>query len=328
MRIRRSGKLLAGLPLAAAALTAVVLTPGSASAAYPDPGRVTGDTGIHDPTLARTGDGYVLYGSNKGLEARTSPDRTAFRDAGSAFPQPLDWWGGYSPEKSPWAPDLTKVGDTYYLYYAVSSFGSRKSAIGLATSPTGKPGSFTDRGIVHSSTESSDYNAIDPNLFTDSDGKWWLAFGSWWSGIKMIELDPRTGKQSASNTRLYGLASAAPDVQGIEGPTLMRRGGYYYLFSSYGKCCAGTDSTYSIRAGRSTSPTGPFTDRTGKRLTDGGGTTVLASHGDVTGPGGQDVLQDTDGTLLVYHYYDRRTGGTPTLGVNLLSWAGGWPTAY
>nr|WP_241266163.1 arabinan endo-1,5-alpha-L-arabinosidase [Streptomyces boncukensis] len=300
------------------------LTPGSA-AAYPEPGRVTGDTGIHDPTMVRTDSGYVLYGSNSLLEARTSPDRTAFSDAGSAFAAPQDWWAEYSPERNPWAPDLTEVGGTYYLYYAVSTFGSRHSAIGLATSPTGAPGSFTDHGEVLHTDSGSAYNAIDPDLLIDPDGRWRLTFGSWGTGIHQIELDPATGKP-ASGAAPVRLASAGG---GIEGPTLVRRGGFYYLFSSYGTCCAGTDSTYRIRVGRSSSPTGPFTDQQGNRLLDGGGTPVLESHGSrVVGPGGQDILPDVDGDLLVYHYYDAQRGGAPTLGVNLLDWSSGWPVAY
>lgn len=318
-----------GLPLVAAVSgTTFALVPGTAHAGYPDPGRVAGDTGIHDPSMARTAGGYVLYGSNEGLDARTSPDRTTFTDAGSAFPQPLDWWAEYSPRKSPWAPDITEADGTYYLYYAVSTFGSTHSAIGLATSSTGEPGSFTDRGVVHSTTDASDYNAIDPDLFVDGDGSWWLTFGSWQSGIKSIRLDPGTGKQSPSDRTVHALAAEAPDVQGVEGPAMVKHGSHYYLFSSYGKCCAGTDSTYSIRVGRSTGPTGPYTDRSGKPLTQGGGSPVLESHGDITGPGGQDVQHDEDGDILVYHYYDKAAGGAPELGINRVDWQDGWPTVH
>lgn len=55
---------------------------------------------------------------------------------------------------------------------------------------------------------------------------------------------------------------------------------------------------------------------------------VLESHGSVIGPGGQSVMNDTDGDLIVYHYYDGHDNGTPKLGVNLLNWSSGWPVAY
>lgn len=63
-------------------------------------------------------------------------------------------------------------------------------------------------------------------------------------------------------------------------------------------------------------------------MMDGGGTPVLETHGRYIGPGGQSVLKDSDGHVLVYHYYDRDDNGTPKLGINLLGWNGGWPTAY
>jgi arabinan endo-1,5-alpha-L-arabinosidase len=307
-----------------AVVLALLLWPTGAHA-YPNPGLVTGNTGIHDPSMIRTPSGYVLYGSNNRLDARMSGDRIAFRNAGSAFNAPLSWWSRYSPEQSPWAPDISYHNGQYWLYYAVSSFGSNTSAIGLATSPTGLPGSFTDRGIVISTTSSSTYNAIDPSLLVDDNGTWWLAFGSWWSGIKVIQLNPSTGLRHATNRTVYSVAAQGG---GIEGPTLVKRNGYYYLFNSYGTCCAGVNSTYHIKVGRSTSPTGPFLDRNGVNLANGGGTYVLQSHGRYIGPGGQSIMNDVDGDLLVYHYYDGQDNGAPKLGVNLLDWSSGWPVAY
>jgi arabinan endo-1,5-alpha-L-arabinosidase len=87
------------------------------------------------------------------------------------------------------------------------------------------------------------------------------------------------------------------------------------------------NSTYRIMVGRSTSPTGPYTDESGTAMTSGGGTQILATHGNVIGPGGQSVMHDTDGDLLVYHYYAATMNGTPELGINLLGWtSGGWPS--
>ncbi|MEU8874315.1 arabinan endo-1,5-alpha-L-arabinosidase [Streptomyces javensis] len=314
------------LPLPTALLLA--LLPTSASA-YPNPGRVTGDTVVHDPSMVRATDGtYLLYSTHGGLEARTSTDRIAFSRSGSAFTTPPAWWRTYSADNDPWAPDISYQGGSYLMYYAVSSFGSSNSAIGLATSPSGRAGTWTDRGIVHSTTGGGDYNAIDPNLFVDSDGKWWLSFGSWWSGLKMIRLDPATGKQYAGDRTVYAIASRPTGTKAIEGPSVVKRNGYYYLFASYDTCCAGTSSTYKIKVGRATSPTGPYYDKSGVNMMNNGGTPVLESHGRYIGPGGQSVMSDVDGDLLVYHYYDGQDNGAPKLGVNLLSWSGGWPTAY
>nr|WP_236070542.1 arabinan endo-1,5-alpha-L-arabinosidase [Streptomyces polyasparticus] len=317
------------LPAAGAALAAAAaLVPGSASAAYPNPGVLTGDIAVHDPSMVKTPSGYVLYSTHNGIEARTSTDRTHFKRAGSAFTNLPSWWATYSKDRSPWAPDVSYHGGKYLMYYAVSSFGSTHSAIGFASSPSGQPGTWTDHGIVHSTTTSSGYNAIDPNLFVDRDGKWWMSLGSWSSGIKMIRLDPSTGKQYAGDRTLYSIAARPTGSKAVEGPAVVRRGAYYYLFASYDVCCAGVNSTYKIKVGRAGSPTGPYIDKNGVRMTAGGGSEVLATHGRYIGPGGQSVLPDSDGDLLVYHYYDGQDNGAPKLGVNLLNWSGGWPTAY
>lgn len=74
------------------------------------------------------------------------------------------------------------VGSTYYMYYAVSSFGSQVSAIGYATSTTMDVGSWTDHGSAGITSDSSKgYNAIDPALVQAADGSYYMTFGSFWS---------------------------------------------------------------------------------------------------------------------------------------------------
>ncbi|MGW0533237.1 arabinan endo-1,5-alpha-L-arabinosidase [Streptomyces sp. NPDC003032] len=325
-RTDRPARRRALLALPAAALLALV--PGTA-AAYPDPGTVTGSTVVHDPTMVRTPAGkYLLYATGGGIGHRSSTDRTAFRAGADAFGSRPAWWSRYSTVPEAWAPDISYHGGKYLMYYSVSSFGSNTSAIGLATSTTGEPGGWTDHGTVYTSGTTSDYNAIDPNLFVDDDGKWWLSFGSWWTGIKMIRVDPSTGKQYAGDTARRSLASRPTGTKAVEAPYIVKRDGYYYLFASYDTCCDGINSTYKIKVGRATSVTGPYRDRNGVAMTENGGTPVLESHGRYIGPGGQSVMKDVDGDLLVYHYYDGQDNGTPKLGVNLLNWDGGWPVAY
>ncbi|MEV5430910.1 arabinan endo-1,5-alpha-L-arabinosidase [Streptomyces sp. NPDC052701] len=314
------------LALPAAALLALIPTTASA---YPNPGRVTGDIVTHDPTMIRTSSGqYLLYATGGGIASKTSSDRTAFRNGADAFAGRPGWWRTYSSVPEAWAPDISYHGGRYLMYYSVSKFGSNTSAIGLATSSTGQPGSWTDQGTVYTSGSSSDYNAIDPNLFVNDDGTWWLSFGSWWTGIKMIQINPSTGKQLSTNTTRYSLASRPTGTKAVEAPFVVKRNGYYYLFASYDTCCNGTGSTYKVKVGRATSVTGPYVDRNGVAMTNNGGTPVLESHGSVIGPGGQSVMKDSDGDLIVYHYYDGNDNGTPKLGVNLLDWSSGWPVAY
>ncbi|WP_449061284.1 arabinan endo-1,5-alpha-L-arabinosidase [Planomonospora algeriensis] len=276
--------------------------------------------------MVKTPDGrYLLVHTADGIGIKTSADRTAFRNAGVVFPNGAPWTTAYTGgSRNLWAPDLSYRNGRYYLYYSASTFGSSKSAIFLATSTTGAAGSWTNQGLIVETTDSSGYNAIDPNLVVDDQGRWWLTFGSFWSGIKMIRLDSATGKRSASDTAVRGIARRTTASGSVEAPYIHRRGGYYYLFVSFDFCCRGADSTYRTMVGRSTSVTGPFVDRNGTRMTSGGGTEILASHGSVHGPGHPAVLSDVDGELLVYHYYD--DAGRAKLGVNLLGWdSAGWP---
>jgi arabinan endo-1,5-alpha-L-arabinosidase len=318
--------------LIACAATTLVAGPATpAAAAYPDPGRVTGNVTVHDPAMVRAADGtYFLFSTHNGIEIRTSRDRIAFSRAGSVLPNGATWATAYSGNvRDLWAPDVSFHAGQYYLYYSVSTFGSNRSAIGLATSPSAVAGSWTDRGLVYDSASGGDYNAIDPNLTVDSAGRWWLSFGSWWTGIKMIQIDPATGKQLSSNRTRYNLARRTSTSLGIEAPGVIAHGGFFYLFTSWDLCCRGVNSTYRVMVGRSTSINGGYTDRAGVALTSGGGTEIVATHGRFIGPGGQSVLTDGADTLLIYHYYDGNNNGSPTLGINLIGWdAAGWPFLF
>ncbi|WP_243866254.1 arabinan endo-1,5-alpha-L-arabinosidase [Actinophytocola oryzae] len=298
----------------------VVLAP--AASAYPLPGRVTGDVGVHDPTVVRRSDGsYLVAHTGNDIALKTSTDRIAFRNAGSVFPGGASWTTTYTGgSRNLWAPDLSYRNGQYYLYYSASTFGSNRSAIFLATSSSGNSGTWTNRGLVIESRTSDNFNAIDPDLVVDDQGRWWLSFGSFWSGIKMIALNPSTGLRSDSTIR----AIAGRNGGAIEAPNIVKRGSYYYLFVSFDRCCQGAASTYRVMVGRSTSVTGPYTDRNGVAMTSGGGTEILAGQGSVHGPGHQEVLADSDGDVLFYHYY--ADNGTSLLGINLLAIdSAGWP---
>lgn len=299
-------------------------------AAYVGPGTISGTTSIHDPSMVKTTSGiYYAFSTTltgTGLQMRSSTDRIHFTDAGKVFATNPSWTNSYNGRNGVlWAPDVSYHNGKYWLYYAVSTFGSQNSAIGLATSTTAAPGSWTDQGIVYTSSSSSNYNAIDPALVVDTSGSWWLSLGSFWTGIKLIQIDSATGKQLASNQTRYSIAQRTPSTA-IEASYIYPHAGYYYLFASFDTCCQGASSTYHIVVGRSSSITGPYTDRGGLSLTQGGGTILLSTHGNIDGPGGQTVMHDTDGDLLVYHYYNGNSNGAPTLGLNLLSWdSAGWP---
>ena len=307
-------------------VTAAALMPGGAAlAAYPNPGVVTGDTATHDPSIVKTAaGGYLLAQTGDNIPLKTSADRTAFRSAGTVFPNGAPWTTPYTAgSRSLWAPDISFHNGKYYLYYSASTFGSNHSAIFLATSTTGAAGSWTNQGLIIESATSDNFNAIDPNLLVDAAGQWSLTFGSFWSGIKQITLNAGTGKRSGSTLRsVAGRGGGA-----IEAPFVFKHGSYYYLWVSFDLCCKGAASTYRIMVGRSTSPAGPFVDRGGVAMTSGGGTQILAGHGSIHGPGHQAVIADSDADVLVYHYY--ADSGASYLGINLLGYdSAGWPYVY
>jgi arabinan endo-1,5-alpha-L-arabinosidase len=297
------------------------------AATYPNPGVVTGSTFAHDPTIVKKpAGGYILAYTAPGIGLKTSADRTKFTDAGKAFPHGTPWADTYTNgDTNLWAPDISYHGGKYLMYYSASTFGSSRSAIFLASSTTGAAGTWTNQGKVVESTTTSGFNAIDPNLTVTPNGEWWLSFGSFWSGIKMVELSPSTGKRADST--IHHIAERFVNSKSVEAPHIHYRNGYYYLFVAFDLCCQGASSTYRTMVGRSTSITGPYKDRAGTLMTAGGGTEILASHDAVYGPGHPAVLQDGNQDVLVYHYYT--AAGDARLGINLLSWSSsGWPTVY
>ena len=300
---------------------------------YPDPMSVnvsytapdSSVIGIHDPSMIKIGSTYYLFSTHGTIHAHVSTDRITFSDDGYALALLPPWTNTYTGSSGDlWAPDVSEHNGEYWLYYAASGFGAQNSAIGLATSTTGIPGSYEDSGSpIYKSTDCSGSNAIDPASVVDTSGNTWLAFGSWYSGIHIVPVDNSTGiPTGAACIQL----AYHPSGTGIEGSYIYPHGGYYYLFASIDNCCNGDNSTYRIIVGRSTSVTGPYSDRGGLPLTDGGGTILLSAHGNINGPGGESVFTDTDGAILVYHYYDGANNGAPALGMNVLGWtADGWP---
>jgi arabinan endo-1,5-alpha-L-arabinosidase len=98
------------------------------------------------------------------------------------------------------------------------------------------------------------------------------------------------------------------------------------LFVSFDVCCMGSASTYKIMVGRSTKITGPYVDRQGDPMLQGGGTLVVASNARFKGPGSSSVLAADGQSYLTYHAYDALDGGVPTLQIRPLSWdSQGWP---
>jgi arabinan endo-1,5-alpha-L-arabinosidase len=263
------------------------------------------------------------------METRVSLDLRKWTKQAPVFAALPTWARAKVPGATGfWAPDISFRDGTYWLYYSVSTLGSRRSVIGLATNTTLDAADpafrWVDRGLVWETTDADNYNAIDPNSIVAPDGKVYLAFGSYWSGLKAIALDRVTGKPTAGAAP-QPLASR-PGADAIEGACIVRRGAYHYLFCSHDFTGRGLESTYKVVVGRASSPLGPFADRAGKPMLEGGGTTVVASDPYWRGPGHNAVLQDGDKWWLVYHALDPQHNAALKLRIDPLRWtADGWP---
>lgn len=286
---------------------------------------------LHDPsTIVKCKDEYWIFYTGRDVRSYRSKDLVKWEPGPVVFSNSPPWVAEAVPANRSgrdfWAPDVIHVGDRYLLYYSVSSFGKNTSAIALATNPTLDPADsnykWTDEGIVIKSSPRDDFNAIDPALFQDTDGSLWMPFGSFWGGIKMIQLDPKTGKRIAPDSPVYGLAH----YDSIEAPFIYRHEGKYLLFVNWGFCCRGTNSTYQIRVGRSDKVTGPYLDRDGKDLLVGGGTQVLGTEDVFIGPGHAGILKEGDKYWFGFHFYNRAQRGSSTYAIRPMQWdKDGWP---
>ncbi|KAH9925024.1 glycoside hydrolase family 43 protein [Epithele typhae] len=306
-------------------------------AAFPDPLALSGSTYVHDPSLIqRVSDGkYYLFSTHNRIAILTATKLAGpWTSVGSVLSSKSII--NLSGNDDLWAPDVSYHNGVYYAYYAVSTFGSQKSAIGLATSTSMDPGTWTDHGQVFASSTGAAYNAIDPNLVIDESGAPVLTFGSFWSDLYQVKL--QSGLSSSTGSAVQ-VAFNSTSPQPEEGAFVWKHGSYYYLFFSSGLCCGFTASAlppagneYKVFVGRSTSAHGPFVDKNGRDLRSTGGTLVLASHGNVYAPGGQAIFSDTKSgkDVFVYHYVPVKSAvpysdAYASLGLNAIDWSSGWP---
>ena len=291
-----------------------------------------GDTAMHDPSTVIAENGkFYAYGTGAGLPISVSDDGWTWRRAGTLMqavpggrpgPDVLARGGNNT-----WAPDVIRSGDKYFLYY--SAPGTQpKSAIGLLVGKTLDPSSpdykWEDGGPIVWSDGVEDSNAIDPGVFRDPmNGSLWLTYGSYFGYIRLVELDPKTG------TRLHPERKAVNIAINGEASTMMFRDGWYYLLLTHGSCCAGANSSYNIRMGRSRTVAGPFLDNIGIDMLQGGGKLFLGSAGRYIGPGHFGLLDLGGGVQKFSLHYeaDLDRGGISVLDIRPLLWRDGWPVA-
>ena len=288
-----------------------------------------GEITVHDPSTVTLHAGrYYTYGTGNGLPILTSDDGWTWQRRGSlmaALP------GGKPGADvlarggdNTWAPDVIHIGDKFFVYY--SAPGTQpKSAIGLLVGRTLDPDSpdykWEDGGPVVWSDGVEDSNAIDPGVLLGPDGRLWLTYGSYFGYIRLVELDPKTGKRLHPDKPPLNIAINS------EASILIHRDGWYYLLVTHGSCCQGAASSYSIRMGRARKVTGPYLDRSGVDMLQGGGSLFLGSSGRMVGPGHFGLLDLGDGVQKFSCHFeaDLDRGGISVLDIRPLLWRDGWP---
>ncbi|EFQ94984.1 hypothetical protein CFE70_004043 [Pyrenophora teres f. teres 0-1] len=321
----------------------------SLSGLYPDPEPCSGNCSwIHDPSIYYESGTYWRFSTSGNIAIASAPSLGGpWRYEGALLTNGTSIF--VVDNQDIWAPSVTKRGDTYYCHYSVSWIGRQDSAIGVATSKSLKPGTWVDHGTVGLPL-SKDYNLIDPFVYQENpDSPIYFTFGSYWNGIYQVELfyhdDLLTfGGWAQQNNRISNvIRNTSTNAAVVEGATMHKEKDFYYMFYSVGQCCntpkngfvardlAPDGLVYHVVVCRSKAPNGPFQDRDGKSCLDqNGGTTILASHGDIYAPGGQGVMIDPQsGRTVMYYHYVRPSVGYAAeqffFGYNYLDWKDGWP---
>ncbi|MCX2680468.1 arabinan endo-1,5-alpha-L-arabinosidase [Galbibacter sp. EGI 63066] len=303
---------------------------------------------VHDPVVIQQDDTYYLFCTGKGIASYTSKDLINWEKAPAIFAEKPKWTDKVVPDFNNhiWAPDVAFHNGKYYVYYSVSAFAKNTSAIGLVTNATLNPKDenykWEDHGIVIQSVPNRDlWNAIDPNLIFDEEDTPWLAFGSFWDGLKMVKLtsdlksvaEPQEWHTIARRERDFELDDKDPGNAALEAPFIFKKDGYYYQFLSWDLCCRREKSTYKVVVGRSETATGPYVDKEGKELNQGGGTLVIEGNENWYGIGHNSVYhfnlptgQAGGKDYYFSHAYDANDKGAPKLIVKEITWVDGWPT--
>lgn len=269
---------------------------------------------IHDPSTIAECDGkYYTFGTFGG---------------GLISEDGWTWNSGAERPGGGAAPDVLKIGDRYLVVYGATGGGLAGGHNGKILTmwnktldPKSRDFKYSEAVVVASSDGIEDNDSIDPGLLLDpTDGRLWLSYGTYWGYIRLVELDPKTGKRVEGNKAL----NIAIDCEATD---LIYRDGWYYLLGTHGTCCDGPNSTYNIVVGRSRKVTGPYLDNIGRKMLKGGGKLVVAAGDRLIGPGhfGRIILADGVEKMSCHYEADLDQSARSVLGIRPLLWKNGWP---
>jgi len=280
----------------------------------PAAAQLAGEVFIHDPSTVVESDGkWFTFGTRGGGLVST--------DGWTWASGPVRPGGGV-------APDVVKIGERYYVAWAVGGggmSGGHASDVKIMWTKSLDPSSpdfeYHEVGTVASSDGVENNDAIDP-AFLYHDGRLWLSYGTYFGSIRLVELDPESGRRLEGNEPV----DIAIDM---EATALLYRDGWYYLLGTHGTCCDGPNSTYNIRVGRSRDVRGPYVDNMGIPLLKGGGKLVAAAHGRMIGAGhfGRIELGGGIEKMSLHYEADMERSGRSVLAIEPLLWRDGWPVA-
>jgi arabinan endo-1,5-alpha-L-arabinosidase len=304
-------------------------------------------SGVHDPAqLIEINDQLVLFASAVEWSIYNfSSSRWELKGDDIYIDGNPEWYSGTGL----WAPSIFENDENDFKLYhsAVSDEDSHELKIGFAQVDTNSSEfSFTpSTDYVLESENTEQPFAIDPAVFKDDDNRVWLVYGSHAKGIWITELDQTTGllktdpnnkTWNSSDSRFIEIANYGGqlDENNIEAAYVYNHpeNEYYYLFVNWDECCNGINSTYNVRMGRSTSPTGPFLDKNGNDLASGGGTLFLDTNGvelgddRFVGPGHIGIFHPNESDYYIsHHFYDKDNNGEASLAIWHLKWNDDWP---
>ncbi len=303
-----------------------------------------------DPFCLKADDGYyylyctnenVFRGEDTGFRFDYGPiwrslDLINWTYVGSVFDGQEDVlkWGQQAeyPGVVPgvWAPNVTKIGDTYNYYYTLSAGSSYNPGIGVATSPT-PYGPWTHYGKVFNSKEIDVYNSSDQDVFVDDDGRVYMIWGSG-DGIYVAEMsadgiDMYGGLTyaKANKKKIAGWGWVQGSIDNFEAAHIVKKDGWYYLFLSLGGWDGGINAGYHVVVAKSRSLFGTYKDTLGNDMKSSGDGDIVVNvnRNFATGVGHCAVVLDDIGDYwLVYHGYDLTSTdkNTRTLFIDKLLW--------
>ncbi len=269
---------------------------------------------IHDPsTIVECEGKYYTFGTGGG---------------GLISEDGWTWNGGGVRPGGGAAPDAMKIGNRYLVVYgATGGATNHKGAILTMWNNTLDPKSpdfkYSEPVVVATSDGYEENDAIDPGLLLDpTTGRLWLTYGTYFGFIRLVELDPKTGKRVAGNKPVDVAITC-------EASCPVYHDGWYYLLATHGSCCDGANSTYNVVVGRSRKITGPYLDNVGRSMLQGGGKMVVATRGSLIGPGhfGRMILEKGVEKMSIHYEADLEQSGRSVLGILPLVWKDGWPFA-